>query len=104
MDLIEFINSPIKNKHIEHPDFSQLYVRKSLRYVRGVCYKNVFDIASVAAIEPGTGAFGRLVARLLDIWGGPICVESVQTKRFVRYLLAHGFVLADGPDNYILLR
>ena len=104
MDLMEFISSPAKNQHIEHPDFSQLYVRKSHRYIRGTWRRNVFDIASITAIEPGTGAFGRLLIRLFDIWEGPIYVESVQTKRFTKYLLTHDFILADGPDNYILLR
>ena len=104
MGLAEFIQSPVKNQHVYHPEFALLYVRKSNRYIRGEWYRGVFDIAAVEAIEPGQGAFGRLLTELFGLWVGPIYVECVQTPRFAKYLLRHNFVIADGADCYILLR
>lgn len=104
MNLAEFIQSPVKNQHIYHPEFALLYVRKSNRFIRGVWHTGVFDIAAVEALEPGQGAFGRLMQEISCIWPGPIYVECVQQNRFAKYLLRHNFVIADGADCYILLR
>lgn len=104
MNLVEFINSSIKNQHVEHPEFSTLYVRKSNRYVRGVWHKHVFDIASLSATEPGKGAFGRLLEEICSLWDGPIYMECVQYDRFAQHLRKRRFTLADGPDCFILLR
>lgn len=104
MNLVEFINSSFRNQHITHPNFYTLYVRKSRRYIRGIWYENVFDIANITAIRPGRGSFRRLLEELFKLWDGPIYVENVMSPRFTKYLLKHNFTLADGMDCYILFR
>lgn len=43
------------NAYVKEPGFLSLYVRMGPRYLNGVKYKNVFDIASVLAKKPGSG-------------------------------------------------
>jgi hypothetical protein len=77
------------NSYVEHPDFHDLYVRRSKRFLGG-CVRDALDIARVIAEKPGRGAFTRLVEHLLKE-GVTIYVESVLTPRFEKKLLAMGF-------------
>jgi len=78
------------NAYVREPGFLSLYVRMGPRYLNGVKYKNVLDIASVLAKEPGSGAFFKLADRLLA-QGLILYVESVQNPRFADRLLREGF-------------
>lgn len=64
---------------------------------------NMLTIARIVAIDPGKGAFGRLVGSLRDR-GLSIFVESVLEERFAAKLLRMGFTRsAIIPNNYYLV-
>jgi hypothetical protein len=97
--LDEFIEQSLEsgrgNAYVREPGFLSLYVRMGPRYLNGVIYKDVFDIASVLAKKPGAGAFFKLARRLLD-QGLILYVESVQNPRFAEKLLREGFTQEAG--------
>lgn len=104
MTLDEFIALPnplvSRGEWIEVEGFSSLYVRKGHRYIDGQRYSNVFDLANINAEKPRNGAFTRLVARLEQIWDGPIWVENVLEESFGEALVRKGFQPCDYPGSF----
>ncbi len=83
------------NKHVSHEDWETFYLRRGPRFVRGVRYERVIDLANIEAKNPGTGAFTRLVKHLRDTYPDiGLYVESVMNRRFKEYLPKLGFVCA----------
>lgn len=78
------------NSYVKAPGFSELYVRRTRRFLDGVWIDNVLDIARAEATRPGKGAFTNLVANLLE-QGIPLYMECVQNKRLARRLGEMGF-------------
>lgn len=78
------------NQHVDHPDFSALYLRHSKRLINGQ-FMWTLDIVQIAANEPGKGAFTRLLTHL-EQYPYTIFIESVQTQKFANGLLKLGFV------------
>ena len=72
-----------------------LYVRHSSMHIEGVQEKSVFQLASIDARTPGTGAFSSLLPQLENSakqagieW---IFVENVLNKRFRKFWEAQGY-------------
>jgi hypothetical protein len=91
MYLEEFINSPVRNAHIEDPRFTVLYCRKSNRHIFGSYVEGIFEVGNVSAVSPGTGQFTCFLEELKAVWSGPIFIENVMTERFALYLERIGF-------------
>lgn len=94
-----------QNAYVRHPDFSNLYVRHSQRYIGGEIASPVLDIANIEAKKPGKGSFTKLVEYLRstypDYW---LYVESVLNPRFEKKLLTMGFTqVSEGlsPSFYL---
>lgn len=74
-----------------------VYVRVGPRYLNGVRYERVIDLANITADVPGQGAFTRLVSHLRDTYPSfSLYVECVLTARFAKGLERLGFVPTDG--------
>lgn len=84
--LDSFLKSKARNAWIVHSGFDSLYVRRTERF--GF---TTLDVANVEAIEPGKGAFTRLVQRVRSKYGLGVYVESVLQSRFGVKLLKMGF-------------
>ena len=78
------------NAYVKEPGFLSLYVRMGPRFLNGVKYEDVLDIASILAKKPGSGVFSKLANRLLN-QGLILYVESVQNPKFAVKLLRDGF-------------
>jgi len=91
--LTEFMSEPnARNSYVDEPGFLSLYVRKGRRYVSGVPYEPVIDLAYFVAKHPGKGLFGRFVKHLRkDYPEHGLYVESVLNKRLPRRLVELGF-------------
>lgn len=76
------------------------YLRYGQRYIDGIRFNHVLDIANIRADKPGTGAFKELILYLrtrrpeLNIY-----VECVQTKKFECGLLRLGFTEVSGAPQ-----
>lgn len=90
MTLKEFFTTNQRNAWLNHPNFHSLYVRRSYRAVNSEVVP-CFDIASIEALNPGEGAFQRLLEEIEQFWEGPIYVESIFNKDFEEHLLKIGF-------------
>lgn len=105
MTLDEFIALPDPivsiGQWIEVEGFDSLYVRKGHRYINGQRYSNVFDLANINAEKPRHGAFTRLLARLEQIWDGPLWVENVLDEGFGESLVRRGFQPCGDPGEGI---
>ena len=78
-------------------DTLTIYVRVGPRYLNGVLYEHVIDIANVTADVPGKGVFTRLVSHLRDTYPSfSLYVECVLTARFAKGLERLGFVPTNG--------
>ena len=81
--------------YIEHPDFSDLYVRSS--YIHVIMDDEVWrcepvlQIGNIKAKDPGQGAFTAFVEHVVAL-DRAIYVECVHNERFQRKLLEMGFV------------
>ena len=84
--------STARSAYVEEPGFTELYVRRTRRYINGEFYQNVLDIGRIEAAVQGQGAFKALIARLQrDYPTLSIYVESVLTERFREGLVRLGF-------------
>ena len=92
--------------YVIHPDFKDLYVRKTdvvvCLHATSVVCDRVVTIANVTAKKPGQGSFTRLVDDLVkkDL---AIYVECAH-ERFGFKLLKMGFIkcsLCEGAQNYV---
>jgi NAD(P)H-dependent flavin oxidoreductase YrpB (nitropropane dioxygenase family) len=93
--LDEFLTRPVPARAwVTEPGFDALYVR----LVRRNGVQPVLDIANVKATNPGTGAFTRLVERVLAL-GIPVYVQGV-SPRFARKLERMGFIPSDFQHSY----
>jgi len=93
------------NSYINHPDFSELYIRKGPVGLRigNVFYRcnNALTIARVVSRNPGDGNFSKLVDDLIKREFA-IYVESVCNVRFARKLEKLGFNRVGGLGlNYL---
>jgi hypothetical protein len=104
--LREFLDHPLtRNGYVRARGFHHLYVRKGERYVEGVWYNRVIDLANFEVNHPGRGLFGRFIARLRNSrpeWG--LYVESVLNPRLPRRLMELGFkpVAYTNPPSFWL--
>jgi hypothetical protein len=93
-----------RNAYVFEAGFHDLYVRFGPRYLDGVKYEKVVDIANVQANQPGRGVIWRLFDRLLAR-GLIVYVECVLNTHFAEKLEARGFTKICGncfyrfPDN-----
>jgi hypothetical protein len=79
--------------YVKHPDFLELYVRYTRRYIGGQTHDPVLDLAALAAREPGRGSFKRLVSYVRKEYPAlGIYVESVLGPRFQQGLERMGFI------------
>lgn len=86
-----FLEGVQRNAYIQFPGFASLYVRHTVRF--GV---DTIDLANIEALEPGSGAFTRLVHHLRQEFPAlGIYVECVLSKRFEVKLAAMGFSRRD---------
>jgi hypothetical protein len=93
-----------RNAYVEEPGFDSLYVRKGRRYLGGIIYDRVVDLANMTARCPGRGAMTALITRL-HAQGENVYVESILNERLVPKLLRMGFTLrpdAQPPCLYLL--
>jgi len=79
------------NAYVREPGFLSLYVRMGPRYLNGVKYDQVLDLANMLVKNKGRGTFTRLADRLLRS-GLILYVESVQTQAFADKLLRDGWI------------
>lgn len=85
-----------QNAWVTEPGFKALYVRLGPRWIRRVFYPRVLDLANMEPVQPGRGAFTRLVVRLgVQHPHLPLYVENVLTERFCGKLEELGFHLVD---------
>jgi hypothetical protein len=78
--------------YLKEPGFALLYVRISMRIIKGVRFLPVLDIANVEALEKSKGTFTNLVKSVRAKYPSlPILVESVISERFVKRLERMGF-------------
>lgn len=92
--------------YVIHPDFKDLYVRKTsvivhLEDVSSICDR-VVTIANIVSHKPGQGSFARLVEDLVkrDL---AVYVECAN-EEFGHKLLRMGFVMCsfcEGSQNYV---
>ena len=81
---------------INHPDWDFLYVRRSKTYVNDE-FIEVFVLANMTAINPGQGAFKRLLKELPK----KVVVECVQNLRFRKHLEKNGWIkIGDGSSYF----
>lgn len=92
------------NSYVSEPGFDHLYVRVGPRYVDGVKYPKVLDIANAQVTHKGCGTFTNLILRL-HRQGYILYVESVLNVRLGPKLVSLGFteLPTNGPPNYYLL-
>ena len=95
MTLDEFIQTTNKfpnNAWVKEDGFSGLYVRKTQRYLNDQLF-NTLDLANIQAKKPGSGAFTKLVNRLLKTYPDIVLyVENViEPERFGKKLIDLGF-------------
>lgn len=97
------VSDVVRNSHVTHPDFRTLYVRKGNLGVSLGRYRDSFvrlektvSLARIAARRPGSGAFTRLVDRLMGIYDVPVFVECVLDPRFADHLDRAGWTRAGG--------
>lgn len=98
MSIEEFVHSGARNAWIKDGDFS-IYIRRSHRVDENdslVQYLDLANIENSKAKLRGKGAFWSLLERakklvLADPKLIGILVESIQNKKLVTSLLAHGF-------------
>lgn len=77
-----------------------IYVRVGPRYLDGVRYEHVIDIANVTADVPGKGEFTRLVQHLRSTYPTfSLYVECVLSARFETGLERLGFVPTEGHPH-----
>lgn len=90
--LEQFLFGRLRNSHVRDARFSTLYMRKGSRYLCGTFCANVVDVANIAAVKPGGGAFKSLLADLYRLRPGwTLYVESVLNPWFGEYLSGLGF-------------
>jgi hypothetical protein len=102
VNLDEFMNqtSRIRNAYVEHPDWADLYIRHTKRFVERIYYPKVVDLANIRAKNPRTGAFTRLVSHLREKYPDMgIFVESVLNRSFAEKLPSLGFKYV-GPSEF----
>ena len=95
MTLDEFIQNSNRfpnNAWVEEDGFSGLYVRKTQRYLNNQLCETL-DLANIQAKKPGSGAFTKLIARLLNTYPNIVLyVENVvDPDRFGKKLIELGF-------------
>ena len=87
-----------RNLYVAHRDWKTLYVRYSRRFIEGVWWNRVIDLATIEAKNPGKGAFFRMVRAIRRRYPDlGIYVECVVTARFSEHLKQRGFVCTS-PD------
>lgn len=84
--LKSFLKSGARNAWVVHSGFDSLYVRRTERFGFPT-----LDVANVEAVEPGKGAFTRLVQQARNKYRLGVYVESVLNNRFGEKLLRMGF-------------
>jgi hypothetical protein len=105
--LDEFLDGyPMSNAYVRHPEFKELYVRKSNIGVvidgRSFECSRVVSVGNVTAKREGRGAFRRLIDDLIGR-GFAVYVECVHNPVFRLKLLHMGFVAANPPSPNFLL-
>ena len=92
------------HSYVSEKGFSSLYVRKGPKFIningKMGRFENVFQLASINASKPGSGAFTRLIAKLEEKWIGPIFIESVLEARFATALLRIGFLPVNIDEDW----
>lgn len=102
--LDHFLTTRSRNAWVSETGFDTLYVRKGQRYLNGILYDRVIDIASAEATTPGQGALTALIARLHER-GEHIYVENIMNPRLVSRLQRMGFTIhgeVQPPSMYLL--
>ena len=90
------------NEWIHLPGFRSAYVRVCKRYIQGQ-YMDVIDLANLAAISPGKGAFKGIVKHIQTTYPAFVVhVESVLSSQFQEGLLRMGFQNTGFPNNFYL--
>ena len=109
VNLYEFITRIKRfpnNAYVDEPGFISLYVRHGRRYINGVEFPNILDIANVEVEIKGKGTFTRLIERIRSEYPGiGIYVESIQNPRLPAKLEQLGFTKVEGifPPSYYWL-
>lgn len=110
MTLTEFLRkrklSAPRNAFIDFPGFETLYVRRGPRVLGNHRRELVLDLAQVEALEPGKGAFTRLLKHIArrypHYW---VFVECVLNERFAAALVTRfGFTqenVGESPCFYL---
>ncbi len=93
----EFVSGGQRNAWLEDGILS-IYVRKSMRYVRGQ-YINTFDVANISTIPTqyqGQGHFGRFMKKV-EMIGLPVFVESINraNTHLIGILQRNGYEFVD---------
>ena len=89
-----------KNGRVTFPGFHDIYVRHTKRALAGEMRCPVLDLGQLEAIDPGKGAFTRLLKHIREKWPEFwIYAECVQTQRFATKLLTLGFT-PSGDDGF----
>lgn len=96
-----------RSLYVRHEEFVDLYVRRNSVYVRildeGWMCEPVVQIANIAAMEPGKGAFTRLVDHIVNDLNRAVYVDNAHNPRFREKLERMGFTAVNkthGP-NYL---
>lgn len=96
-----------RNLYVRHDEFVDLYVRRNSILVRmsdgnWMC-EPVVQIVNIVAMEPGNGAFTRLVDHIVNDLNRAVYVENAHNPRFRDKLERLGFVFVnkDHGPNYL---
>jgi hypothetical protein len=104
-------NQLIRNQWVDHPDFAGLYVRKGrfIYFYEGDLRDKKHDvedciqISNITAMNPGSGAFTRLIAELRRYYPKHVIyVENALEDRFQYKLETMGFLRTNHPYCYVL--
>lgn len=84
------------NAHVKEPGFTTLYLRVTRRYMGGVSYEPVLDIADVTVREDwrGCGIFTDLLDRIRETYPTlHLYIENVLNGRLQKHLERYGFAV-----------
>lgn len=106
MNLKEFMaNKYPRNAYVDEPGWESLYVRKGTRFINGIRYENVFDLANIEVKVKEQGTFTRFIERFQREYPGySIYIENVFNHLLHMHLLKTGFKQLPGeyPHCYFL--
>lgn len=82
------------NAYVDEPGFKHLYVRITPRYIDGVKWPYVLDLANMETNKPGTGVFKAFIHRIREKYPQlGLYVENVLNPQFRDGLIRMGFSL-----------